>query len=317
MVLYRALPPFCVGRALIPVRACQHCQIIPDDLRPEEAYASSSTTVTISVQAFTPILGTLLLSSNPLVGGAARIAVVDLLSRMRKADSRELGAIHRHHAPRSPGGLHHPWELARPQRDDDDDDEAPLVVGLFGHHERAMFTQEILQQVVIGMARLDVNDAESAHPDPEETAPQVGFDRSNPYFPPSLPASQQPQSYASHASRHPAPNESSPRFPHPSDGSQSISPGTDFPSTAQSASARPPAAFHALQQNATSTGARPTLSPSSATQQSPEIDTDDDLYVLISFRRGRSSFIPFNSERVSHMRKKRIRPRWAGCRACH
>ncbi len=65
----------------------------------------------------------------------------------------------------------------------------PLVVGLFGHHERAMFTQEILQQVVIGMARLDVlSDAESAHPDPEEAAPQVELDRSNPYFPPSPPA---------------------------------------------------------------------------------------------------------------------------------
>lgn len=315
MVLYRASHPFCVGRALIPVRARQHCQIIPDDLRPEEAYASSSTTVTISVQAFTPILGTLLLSSNPLVGGAARVAVVDLLSRMRKADDRELGAIHRHHPPRSPGELHHPWELSRPQRDDDDDDdEEPLVVGLFGRHERAMFTQEILQQVVIGMARLDVlSDAESAHP--EEAEPQVGhveLDRSNPYFPPSPPANQQPQLYASHASRHPAlssPNESSPRFAHPSDGSQSYSPGTEFPPTEQAASARTTAALHALQQGATPTGARPTLSPSSAAQQTPEIDIDDDLYVLISSHRGRSSFIAFNLGRAFHMRKKRIRPR--------
>ena len=38
----------------------------------------------ISVQSFTPILGTLLLSTNPHVGVPARFAVVELLKRIRK-----------------------------------------------------------------------------------------------------------------------------------------------------------------------------------------------------------------------------------------
>jgi len=40
----------------------------------------------LSVQSFTPILGTLLLSPNSLVGGPTRYAVVELLRRVRRAD---------------------------------------------------------------------------------------------------------------------------------------------------------------------------------------------------------------------------------------
>ncbi|KAH9484240.1 Serine/threonine-protein phosphatase 4 regulatory subunit 1 [Psilocybe cubensis] len=177
------------------------CQIIPDDPKPEEAYASSSTTVTISVQAFTPILGTLLLSSNPMVGGAARFAVVDLLSRMKKADDRQFGAFQRrHHHPSS--DIIHPWEITRTRREDedeDDDDEAPLATGLFGHRERAMFTQEILQQVVIGMGKLDVDYEPEQEPPvsqgQQHPATSSQFSESNPYFP-SL------SSQSSNADRH-------------------------------------------------------------------------------------------------------------------
>lgn len=136
----------------------QHCQIIPDDLRTEETlYPSSTVSPTISVQAFTPILGTLLLSPNALVGGAARYAVVDLLSRMKKADNLEAG--------------HHTAELASPDvrigqledatrfrgDEEDVDMDVELATGLFGPAERAMFRQEIVQQVVIGMGRLDAD----------------------------------------------------------------------------------------------------------------------------------------------------------------
>ncbi|KIM49226.1 hypothetical protein M413DRAFT_21488 [Hebeloma cylindrosporum] len=194
-----------------------HCQIIPDDLKPEEAYASSSTTVTISVQAFTPILGTLLLSSNTRVGGAARYAVVDLLSRMKKADDKERGAF-RHHPHRSPGEMIHPWEISKNSRDLDDDDEAPLQTGMF----------EILQQVVIGMGRLDVDYEPEQEPIEQ---PSMQIDRSNPYFP-ATPSSNPQQSRSNYASWYaaaasPEPSSTPARLSHPS--TNAFSPGTEFP----------------------------------------------------------------------------------------
>ncbi|KAF8163204.1 armadillo-type protein [Crassisporium funariophilum] len=209
-----------------------HCQIIPDDLRPEEAYASSSTTVTISVQAFTPILGTLLLSSNPLVGGAARFAVVDLLSRMKKADDRELGSF-RHLPTESNGRVFLPWEIAQNtiDADDEDEDETPLTVGLFGPQERAMFTQEILQQVVIGMGRLDVDieievDQPEDLPSPGEASRTRDNDRMNPYFPP-LASNFSPQSPSNFSTWPPA--DSSPSRTRLGVPGASYSPGTEFP----------------------------------------------------------------------------------------
>jgi len=221
---------------LLPFLVClltpfQHCQIIPDDLKPEEAYASSSTTITISVQAFTPILGTLLLSSNALVGGAARYAVVDLLSRMKKADDRERGAF-RHHPHRSPGEIIHPWEISKNNRQVDDDDETPLPTGMFGQHERAMFTQEILQQVVIGMGRLDVDYEPEQEPIEQ---PLIQIDRSNPYFPPT-PSSDPQQSRANYApwyaaAASPETSATPARVPHPS--TNAFSPGTEFPPSSE------------------------------------------------------------------------------------
>ncbi|KAF9001864.1 armadillo-type protein [Cyathus striatus] len=131
-----------------------HCQIIPDELKAEETYASSSTTVTISVQAFTPILGTLLLSPNPLVGGAARFAVVDLLSRMKRVDDKESGiSTTDNQSCQSIKSTSYPYD----EESDSDDSDDELPVGLFKREERAMFQQEILQQVIIGMGRLDVD----------------------------------------------------------------------------------------------------------------------------------------------------------------
>ena len=149
---------------------------------PEEAYASTSTTVTISVQAFTPILGTLLLSSNPLVGGAARFAVVDLLSRINKVDKKEIGPFYHHH-PDTPPHVFHPWEINH-ENDDDFEDDDFLDIGLFGTQERAMFMEEVLQQVVIGMGRLDVGEEENI--DPIEKQPSLKTretDKLNSYFP--------------------------------------------------------------------------------------------------------------------------------------
>lgn len=88
----------------------------------------------IPVQAFTAILGTLLLSPSTTAGGAARYTVVQILERIRRLDSTQST------------GLGHANE-------DDPLDE--LEVGLFGKEERFLFQQEILYQVVIGMGRLD------------------------------------------------------------------------------------------------------------------------------------------------------------------
>ncbi|KAJ7172587.1 armadillo-type protein [Mycena filopes] len=122
-----------------------HCQVIPDDLGVEETVYSSSTS-TISVQAFTPILGTLLLSPNSKVGGAARYVVVNILSRIRRLGQRESDTAGS--APSTPGS-----------DSDSEEEEAveDIPVGLFGLEERLMFEQELLQQVVIGMGRLDVD----------------------------------------------------------------------------------------------------------------------------------------------------------------
>ncbi|KAJ6455686.1 armadillo-type protein [Mycena sanguinolenta] len=119
-----------------------HCQVIPDDLSLEETVYSSSTS-TISVQAFTPILGTLLLNSK--VGGAARYVVVNILARMRKLNNRESG-----NAP--------PASTSPSSEPEESPEDIP--VGLFGWQERLMFEQELLQQVVIGMGKLDVVDTE-------------------------------------------------------------------------------------------------------------------------------------------------------------
>ena len=102
------------------------------------------------MQAFTPILGTLLLSDNPVVGAAARYTVVDLLARLRTADEDETGVD-----PSSyPVDLHH---------------TADGAAGLFLRDERDIFRNEILQQIVIGMARLDIDlddlPAEGLQPD--------------------------------------------------------------------------------------------------------------------------------------------------------
>ena len=86
----------------------------------------------ISVQAFTPILGTLLLSPNGMVSGPARCTVVDLLCRIRKADDAQDS------------------RSTNVQPSDSSD-------GLFGQIQRQMFEEELIHQLVIGIGRLDVS----------------------------------------------------------------------------------------------------------------------------------------------------------------
>ncbi|KAJ2966054.1 hypothetical protein NUW54_g13919 [Trametes sanguinea] len=70
-------------------------QELASSLAASDAGASTTSTqsdgglTVISVQAFTPLLGTLLLSPHTLVSGPARYAVVELLRRLRRADQVE------------------------------------------------------------------------------------------------------------------------------------------------------------------------------------------------------------------------------------
>lgn len=125
-------------RAYTQPNVFQHCQAISGSPDAMEGFASTSTMATIPVQDFTPILATLLLSSNPQIVGSARFAVVDLLTRMSKADERESGVSS---APST-------------EEEEESDGENAYAVGLFKAEERDMLRQEILHSVVIGMGRL-------------------------------------------------------------------------------------------------------------------------------------------------------------------
>lgn len=144
-----------------------HCHLVEEPSTPSNAdyspHPQSDDQVTlISVQAFTPILATLLLSSNGVVSGSARVAIVELLSRIHRAD--DLGDQH---------------------VDD-------LSYGLFGAHERILFEEEVIQQLVIGMGRLEPGEDET-DPDevwytpaveiPQPNNPSPSNSSVNPYFP--------------------------------------------------------------------------------------------------------------------------------------
>ncbi|CAL1704938.1 unnamed protein product [Somion occarium] len=131
----------------------------------------------ISVQSFTPILGTLLLSTNARVGGPARYAVVELLKRVRQADQADAEARRSRSASpiqtqrsASPTKSSHSGtsnngsrrSVSKSEEQDDDDEHRYSPVGLFGDEERRIFEREMVQQVVIGMGRLDIPDDNNA-----------------------------------------------------------------------------------------------------------------------------------------------------------
>ncbi|KAG6376438.1 armadillo-type protein [Boletus reticuloceps] len=112
-----------------------HCLIVDEvsdpGTMPTSRQRGDNDVTLISVQAFTPILGTLLLSPNGMVSGPARCTVVDLLCRIRKVDAEESESA----------------------------DAAPSEssYGLFGQTQRKMFEEELTHQLVIGIGRLDAS----------------------------------------------------------------------------------------------------------------------------------------------------------------
>lgn len=76
----------------------------------------------LSVQSFTPVLGSLLVDFSPAIGGPARFTVVDILNRIHAANAKG-------------------------------EDILP-----FGAKERQILEDEIIHQVIIGMGRLELSD---------------------------------------------------------------------------------------------------------------------------------------------------------------
>uniref|UniRef100_D8PWW9 TOG domain-containing protein n=1 Tax=Schizophyllum commune (strain H4-8 / FGSC 9210) TaxID=578458 RepID=D8PWW9_SCHCM len=170
------------------------CQVVPDDPQTEDLmFPSARSAPAIPVQAFTPILGTLLLSSNGQVGLSTRYAIVTILNRIQRlneSESRKADFVPPASRPSSSRGI-----LAKDPHEESDDDEDLPPTGLFGYEEREMFEQELLQQVVIGMGRLDQqwSNTEEGYVDidplamQEDRSPNVGTQLGDQY-PPEYPA---------------------------------------------------------------------------------------------------------------------------------
>ncbi|KAF8557242.1 ARM repeat-containing protein, partial [Imleria badia] len=113
-----------------------HCLLVDESsdpgIMPVSRQRDGNDVTLISVQAFTPILGTLLLSPNGMVSGPARCAVVELLCRIRKADDAEESG---------------------PTNAQSSDSSC----GLFSRIQRQMFEEELIHQLVIGIGRLDAS----------------------------------------------------------------------------------------------------------------------------------------------------------------
>ncbi|KAG8754237.1 hypothetical protein FRC14_005259 [Serendipita sp. 396] len=101
-----------------------NCQVV--DHSSQEPYPASDTAYVPS-DAFTPLIGSLLLSANPRVGDGARLAIVELLNRLQKPENAA----------------------------SDDRYVPPSADTRFGETERDIVINEIMNGVVLGMGRLD------------------------------------------------------------------------------------------------------------------------------------------------------------------
>lgn len=140
-----------------------HYRVVREDAcQPPVGGETDSDALPICVQAFTPILGTLLLSVNGNVGSNARSAIVGILRRIKRLDDIEDGMDYTQAIDKG-GGTNIPADPWIEGFDDLD-----LTPGLFLRKQRRLFEDELLKQVVIGMARLDMQEEE---PQPSQGTP--------------------------------------------------------------------------------------------------------------------------------------------------
>ena len=152
-----------------------HYRVVREDgCQPLVSDETDPDVLPICVQAFTPILGTLLLSVNGNVGSNARSAIVGILRRIKRLDDIEDGVDHTKVVDEG-GGANiqgDPWTEGF--------DDFDLTPGVFERKQRRLFEDELLRQVVIGMARLDMQEEE-----PQSVQGTPYFDAlqpSTPYF---------------------------------------------------------------------------------------------------------------------------------------
>lgn len=132
-----------------------HYRVVREDVyHPLASDDANPDALPICVQAFTPILGTLLLSVSGNVGSNARNAIVEILRRIKRLDDIEDGVDNARAVDKGGGTdmLPDPWIEGF-----DDFDHSS---GLFERKQRRLFEDELLRQVVIGMARLDMQEEE-------------------------------------------------------------------------------------------------------------------------------------------------------------
>ncbi|KAK0459620.1 armadillo-type protein [Desarmillaria tabescens] len=155
-----------------------HCQVVATMDNQINSYPTS-----ISVHAFTPILGRLLLSPNGLVGSSAKCVVVNLLQRIREADGLE-DMMQETENRQAKLGIPIPGIRVSPQSDDwvADSSFVPkaslnedLTIGLFRKNERVLFEQEILWDLVAGLDRLILDGDSDLLPDQSPRSDSTSF----------------------------------------------------------------------------------------------------------------------------------------------
>lgn len=153
------------------------------------------------------------------------------MSRINKVDKKEIGPFYQHR-PDTPPHVFHPWEINHDHHENDDDfeDDDLLDIGLFGTQERAMFMEEVLQQVVIGMGRLDVGVEEDIDPIDEQPSSRAkDTDILNPYFPSMSTNFPPSSSFTFHPWSSSAESESASLRSRGMGPINNVSPGTEFP----------------------------------------------------------------------------------------
>ena len=137
----------------------QNCEVVESEFDLDDQF-HDGTQPKLLVQTFTPLLGSLLLSSNSVVGDHARWCIVNLLARLR---DRNEGDVEDSRRSSSSSFGEQQYSL--------------------NASERQLIERELVEGIVIGMARLDF---EEAPPADENWPPPIGSGTDAPKHPSSI-----------------------------------------------------------------------------------------------------------------------------------